>query len=396
MQELARRMASAASWGVEGVSLVTPAEIKELVPYIDESVIVGGFYSEGVGVVDSLRAGTLMREAGPGVGRPHRLGEQRGARHRRRARAGQADPHEQGRDRDGGGGDLLRRLEPAGGAHGRGLDPVDAGGSPDDRHRPRPALRRRGERDRVPDRPRHGHQHVRAPGRQRARGGLLRAPPDPPRSGRDPLGRGGRAVADGVPVHPGRLRGSDGARAGADAGDRRRRVGGDQVRDQRPALADAGRHADPRRDAGGQGALVRRRRVGQGGPRRRSRRRRVDGPRRIRDRRARRRRRPLPRVPEERRAREGARRRGLQQDLRHRPPRGAVGVGPPSPAAAVLRARARARRRVLRGRRLGATALVRVEQAAARGVRRPGLGARGGMGRALVVADHQRRAPGHA
>ena len=63
MQELARRMASAASWGVEGVSLVTPAEIKELVPYIDETVIVGGFYSEGVGVVDSLRAGTLMREA---------------------------------------------------------------------------------------------------------------------------------------------------------------------------------------------------------------------------------------------------------------------------------------------------------------------------------------------
>ena len=62
MQELARRMASAASWGVEGVSLVTPAEIKELVPYIDESVIVGGFYSQGVGVVDSLRAGTLMRE----------------------------------------------------------------------------------------------------------------------------------------------------------------------------------------------------------------------------------------------------------------------------------------------------------------------------------------------
>ena len=48
-------MASAASWGVEGVSLVTPAEIK-LVPYIDETVIVGGFYSEGAGVVDSLRA----------------------------------------------------------------------------------------------------------------------------------------------------------------------------------------------------------------------------------------------------------------------------------------------------------------------------------------------------
>ena len=62
MEELRRRMASAKSWGVEPVSLVTPAEIKELVPYIDESVIIGGFYSPTVGVVDSLRAGTLMRE----------------------------------------------------------------------------------------------------------------------------------------------------------------------------------------------------------------------------------------------------------------------------------------------------------------------------------------------
>jgi glycine cleavage system aminomethyltransferase T/glycine/D-amino acid oxidase-like deaminating enzyme len=62
MQELNRRMSSAAAWGVEPVSMVTPAEIKELVPFIDESVIVGGFYSPGVGVVDSLRAGTIMRE----------------------------------------------------------------------------------------------------------------------------------------------------------------------------------------------------------------------------------------------------------------------------------------------------------------------------------------------
>jgi glycine cleavage system aminomethyltransferase T/glycine/D-amino acid oxidase-like deaminating enzyme len=62
MQELNRRMSSAAAWGVEPVSMVTPAEIKELVPFIDESVIIGGFYSPGVGVVDSLRAGTIMRE----------------------------------------------------------------------------------------------------------------------------------------------------------------------------------------------------------------------------------------------------------------------------------------------------------------------------------------------
>src|SRR3954464_6112855 len=62
MEELRRRMASAKAWGVEPVALLTPGEVKELVPYIDESVILGGFHSPGVGVVDSLRAGTLMRE----------------------------------------------------------------------------------------------------------------------------------------------------------------------------------------------------------------------------------------------------------------------------------------------------------------------------------------------
>src|SRR2546426_8365456 len=64
MQELPRRMASGESWGIEGRSLLTPAQVKELVPYIDEKVILGGFNTEGVGVVDSLRAGTLMREKG--------------------------------------------------------------------------------------------------------------------------------------------------------------------------------------------------------------------------------------------------------------------------------------------------------------------------------------------
>jgi glycine cleavage system aminomethyltransferase T/glycine/D-amino acid oxidase-like deaminating enzyme len=62
MQELTRRMASAKSWGIEPVSLLTPAEVKELVPYIDETLILGGFYTPGAGVVDSLRAGTIMRE----------------------------------------------------------------------------------------------------------------------------------------------------------------------------------------------------------------------------------------------------------------------------------------------------------------------------------------------
>ena len=62
MQELARRMSSACSWGIEPVSMVTPAEVKALVPYINEELILGGFYTPGAGVVDSLRAGTIMRE----------------------------------------------------------------------------------------------------------------------------------------------------------------------------------------------------------------------------------------------------------------------------------------------------------------------------------------------
>ena len=73
MQELTRRMASADSWGIQPVSLVTPKQVKELVPYIDESVILGGFYTPGVGVVDSLRAGTLMREKGQASGALHVL-----------------------------------------------------------------------------------------------------------------------------------------------------------------------------------------------------------------------------------------------------------------------------------------------------------------------------------
>jgi glycine cleavage system aminomethyltransferase T/glycine/D-amino acid oxidase-like deaminating enzyme len=71
MQELTRRVASGHSWGIEGMSLLTPKQVKELVPYINENVILGGFYTEGVGVVDSLRAGTLMREQGMAAGALH-------------------------------------------------------------------------------------------------------------------------------------------------------------------------------------------------------------------------------------------------------------------------------------------------------------------------------------
>jgi glycine cleavage system aminomethyltransferase T/glycine/D-amino acid oxidase-like deaminating enzyme len=68
MEELQRRMASSRSWGIEPVEMLTPAQVKALVPYIDERVILGGFHTPGVGVVDSLRAGTLMREAAQAMG----------------------------------------------------------------------------------------------------------------------------------------------------------------------------------------------------------------------------------------------------------------------------------------------------------------------------------------
>ncbi len=62
MAELRRRMDSALTWGIDDARLITPAEIKALVPFIDESILLGGFHTPGVGVCDSLRFGTLCRE----------------------------------------------------------------------------------------------------------------------------------------------------------------------------------------------------------------------------------------------------------------------------------------------------------------------------------------------
>ena len=68
MEELRRRMASSKSWGVEGSRLISPAEIKELVPFINEKILLGGFYNPKVGVCDSLRFGTMCREKAQEMG----------------------------------------------------------------------------------------------------------------------------------------------------------------------------------------------------------------------------------------------------------------------------------------------------------------------------------------
>jgi len=67
MAELQRRMASSRSWGIDA-EVISAARVTELVPYVNEKIILGGFHTPGVGVVDSLRAGTLMRERAQALG----------------------------------------------------------------------------------------------------------------------------------------------------------------------------------------------------------------------------------------------------------------------------------------------------------------------------------------
>src|ERR1700683_4873738 len=67
MQELHRRCSAAKAWGIPA-QLISPAEVAKLVPYLDESVILGGAHFPTVGGVDSLRAGTLMREQAQQIG----------------------------------------------------------------------------------------------------------------------------------------------------------------------------------------------------------------------------------------------------------------------------------------------------------------------------------------
>ncbi len=67
MTELRRRCTQAKSWGIPA-EVIPPERVAELVPYLDPSVILGGGYFPTVGVVDSLRAGTLMREQAEQMG----------------------------------------------------------------------------------------------------------------------------------------------------------------------------------------------------------------------------------------------------------------------------------------------------------------------------------------
>ena len=62
VEELKRRVQSAKAWGIEEAELISPQEVKEKFPWVNETVIKAGFWDPTVSVVDSLEAGTQMRE----------------------------------------------------------------------------------------------------------------------------------------------------------------------------------------------------------------------------------------------------------------------------------------------------------------------------------------------
>lgn len=68
LQEFKRRITSSKAWGGMESVLLTPEQAVELVPYMDKDVITGAFYTPSGSVVDSLRAGTIMRERAQEMG----------------------------------------------------------------------------------------------------------------------------------------------------------------------------------------------------------------------------------------------------------------------------------------------------------------------------------------
>jgi len=67
LQEFRRRAAAATAWGIPS-EMLSPEEVAKLVPYLDPSVVLGGLHFPTVGVVDSLRAGTIFRERATELG----------------------------------------------------------------------------------------------------------------------------------------------------------------------------------------------------------------------------------------------------------------------------------------------------------------------------------------
>ena len=361
MIELRRRCSQAKSWGIPA-EILSPGEVNKLVPYLDESVILGGAHFPTVGVVDSLRAGTLMRE---GAQRSGALTVLAGTEvygitvTDGRVRAVSTSAGEIATDNVviccGVWSPRIARMAGARLALTPTVHQMISVGpialfadTPGEISYPIV----RDVDTNMYERQHGGDMEV----------GSYAHRPIIVRAGRDPLHRGVGALADRDAVHPGGLRPAAGAGARADARTPRRRAGRHPVRDQRADLDDPGRAPAAGRDARGQGALGGRGELDQGGPGLRAR----GGRAHVREghhrRRARGRRRPVLPAPAHRRARPGPGPRGLQQDVRHRAPGRAVGIRAACPGQPGLRPGTVARRLLLRDSRLGAAVLVRLER----------------------------------
>ena len=226
-------MTSAKAWGIDAW-LVSPKEVLELVPFVDESIILGGFYTPSVSVVDSLQAGTLFRERAQAKGalatfanievmaletnnRRHHRGRDRPGTHRDRAR-----------------GHRLRSVEPAVAEMAGASIPltpavhqmIDVG----------PIGHLAKTRKRSITRWSATWASSCTRGRRRARWRSAPTPTVPSCTSPTtfPPSQSLPAVADRTAVHERRLRAADGGRPGAPAG--AAGDGGDPVRHQRPAL----------------------------------------------------------------------------------------------------------------------------------------------------------------
>jgi glycine cleavage system aminomethyltransferase T/glycine/D-amino acid oxidase-like deaminating enzyme len=68
MADFRRRIGLIRTWGDFEADLISPAQIRDLVPYLDESVILGALYLPQTGVVDAIRGAALMRDAATAAG----------------------------------------------------------------------------------------------------------------------------------------------------------------------------------------------------------------------------------------------------------------------------------------------------------------------------------------
>ena len=364
MEELRRRMSSARIWGIES-ELVTPAQVVERVPFLEDDQIIGAFWTPSVGVVDSLRAGTIMRERALASGAltvvPNvevvGLDVEDGAITRVRTTGGDIEAETVVIACGVWSPKIARMagaaipLTPA--VHQMiSVGPVPAALRLEAGEISFPIVR---DMDTFCYERQHGADMEVGSYAHRP---ILWDPEDIPSIDQAKLSPTEMPFTDedfdpqleqAFELMPDLL--------GAEGAEIRYAING------LLSLTPDG-WPDARRDARGQGALVRRRGLDQGGPGRRPRGRRADDPR------------SLPRSTSatptspgstrtsDPRPHQGAHVGGVQQDLRDHPPRRAVRVRPRPAARPHARAAGRAGRGVLRGRRLGAPVLVRVQRRA--------------------------------